>query len=121
MKNFKIMVVDDNHDICALVETLLTAEGYTVVCCVNPMIAEEMIKKEKPHLVITDMLMSGVDGRTLIKNLRSLPSAKDIKVILMSAHPQALLHSKEAGADIHIAKPFDIDELNEKVKTLLLA
>ena len=120
MKNTKIMVVDDNRDICELVEGLLSSEGYKVICCTNPLIAEELIKKENPQLLITDMLMSGVDGTTLTKTLRSNSSFSNMKVIMMSAHPQALSQSHEAGADEYIAKPFDIDELSNKVKEVLL-
>lgn len=83
------------------------------------MIAEEMIKKEKPNLVITDMLMSGLDGRTLIRNLRENPNLKNLKIILMSAHPKALFQSQSCGADVLLAKPFDIEDLSEKVRMLL--
>ncbi len=115
----KIFVVDDNEDICTLVETLLVPEGYSVTCCVNPMIAEEMIRKTKPNLIITDMLMSGVDGLTLIKNLKTRKATKDIKIILMSAHPQTLKLGKEAGADDYLAKPFEITELIYKVRKII--
>lgn len=114
----KIFVVDDNHDICSLIETLLSAEGYTVISCVNPIIAEEMIIKNQPQLVITDMLMSGVDGRTLIKNIKENPITKHIKVIMMSAHPKILEMGNKSGADNYISKPFDFNNLIEKIKEI---
>lgn len=77
-----------------------------------------MIRKEKPDLLITDMLMSGVDGRTLIKELRNDEDTKYLKIIMMSAHPAALKHSKEAGSDDFLEKPFDYVVLKDKVKAL---
>lgn len=114
----KILVVDDNGDICKMVETLLSIDGYRVVTCVNPIIVKEMIRKEKPDLLITDMLMSGVDGRTLVKELREDDGTKDLKIIMMSAHPTALKHATECGSNDFIAKPFDYADLNEKVRAL---
>lgn len=114
----KILVVDDNGDICNMVQTLLSIDGYRVITCVNPMIVREMIRKEKPDLLITDMLMSGVDGRTLIRELREDEETKNLKIIMMSAHPAALRHSEESGSDDFIAKPFDYADLNAKVRAL---
>lgn len=114
----KILVVDDNGDICKLVQTLLSIDGYRVVTCINPMIVKEMIRKEKPDLLITDMLMSGVDGRTLIRDLRQDENTSGLKIIMMSAHPAALKHSAESGSDDFIEKPFDYAVLKEKVKAL---
>jgi PleD family two-component response regulator len=53
----KILVVDDNSDICQMIETILLSEGYEAVSCINPLIAGAMVKKHKPKLLITDILM----------------------------------------------------------------
>ena len=69
--------------------------------------------------MITDMLMSGVDGRTLAKEIKSDDATKNIKIIMMSAHPDAKKESENIGIDDFLAKPFEIDHLIEKVNKLL--
>jgi len=116
----KILVVDDNKDICMLIESILLADGYDIESCCNPAEYKEKLAKSKPELIITDMLMSGFDGRTLTKDLKRNAKTADIKVMLMSAHPDAMQICDEIGADAFLAKPFEIDDLVEKVQTLLI-
>ncbi|QBO57702.1 response regulator [Chryseobacterium salivictor] len=115
----KILIVDDNKDICQLIESILLADGYDIQSCCNPSEFHEKLKHAKPELIITDMLMSGFDGRTLTKDIKNNSETADIKVMLMSAHPDAAQISNEIGADDFLAKPFEIDDLVDKVERLL--
>lgn len=115
----KILVVDDNKDICTLIESILQSDGYDVESCCNPAEYKEKLAKAKPELIITDMLMSGFDGRMLTKEIKGNSATADIKVMLMSAHPDASKICTEIGADDFLAKPFEIDDLIEKVERLL--
>lgn len=115
----KILIVDDNKDICLLIENILLAEGYDIQSCSNPSEFQEKLKNAKPELIITDMLMSGFDGRTLTKEIKNNSETADIKVMLMSAHPDAEQIGKEIYADDFLAKPFEIDDLVDKVERLL--
>jgi len=115
----EILVIDDNRDICTLIENILLSEGYEVKSCCNPVEFNEIIEKEKPKLIITDMLMSGFDGRTLTKDIKNNPETKDIKIMLMSAHPDASKISKTIGVDDFLTKPFEINDLVAKVENLL--
>lgn len=65
------------------------------------------------------MLMSGFDGRTLTKDIKDNPETQDIKIMLMSAHPDALKISETIGVDDFLTKPFEIDDLVHKVQNLL--
>ncbi|WP_417428002.1 response regulator [Halpernia sp.] len=114
-----ILIIDDNKDICELLLNILLSESLQATSCSNPLDAKKIIKKVKPQLIITDMLMSGVDGRTLAKDLKNNPETKKIKIMLMSAHPDAFSESEKVGVDAFLAKPFEIDQLIEKVKNLL--
>lgn len=114
-----IVIIDDNRDICDLLLNILLSEGLDATICINPLEAKEIIKKENPRLIITDMLMSGVDGRTLSKEIKEDPDTKNIKIMMMSAHPDAQKESEKAGVDDFLAKPFEIDQLVEKVFKLL--
>lgn len=115
----EILVVDDNKDICMLVESILLSEGYDVGICCNPLEFHKVLAKNKPKVIITDMLMSGFDGRTLTKEVKADPKTEHIKIILMSAHPDAPNISKNIGVDDFLSKPFEIDDLIKKVENLL--
>ena len=115
----EILVVDDNKDICLLIESILLSDGYDVESCSNPAEFESKLKSDTPKLIITDMLMSGFDGRTLTKEVKKNPETAAIKVMLMSAHPDAAKICGEIGADDFLAKPFEIDDLIDKVEKLL--
>ena len=114
-----IIIVDDNVEICSLVEEILLSEGHKVRSCTNPMIVFEMIKQSKPKLIVTDMLMSGIDGRDIVKQLKADQSTRSIQVLMMSAHPKSQEQSELAGADAHIAKPFDVNEFSDLVQKML--
>lgn len=114
-----IIIVDDNVEICTLITEILVAEGLKVRPCTNPTIIFEMINEQKPKLVITDMLMSGIDGRNIVKTLKSNKETENIRILMMSAHPNSRKISLEVGADAHISKPFEIDEFTSQVKDML--
>jgi len=63
-----------------------------------------------------DMLLSGTDGRDVCRRLKSDPATAQIKVVMMSAHPDADKSCREAGADDFIPKPFDMDFFISKIK-----
>ncbi len=115
----EILVVDDNKEICILVENILLSEGYDVESCCNPLEFHQVLNRVKPKLIITDMLMSGFDGRTLTKEVRSNPQTQHMKIMMMSAHPDAPEISKNIGVDDFLTKPFEIDDLVQKVEDLL--
>ncbi|SFI28121.1 response regulator [Halpernia frigidisoli] len=114
-----ILIIDDNRDICDLILNILLSEDLEATTCSNPLEAADIISRVKPKLIITDMLMSGVDGRTLCQKIRADNATKDIKIIMMSAHPDAKKESENVGVDDFLAKPFEIDDLVNKVKNLL--
>ena len=115
----EILVVDDNKDICMLIESILLSEGYNVQSCCNPQEFNAIIDKVKPKLIITDMLMSGFDGRTLTNEIKTNPETQHVKIMLMSAHPDASKISETIGVDDFLTKPFEIDDLVTKVQDLL--
>lgn len=115
----EILVVDDNKEICQLVENILISEGYNVQSCFNPLDFKRIIKSNKPKLIITDFIMSGYDGQTLTEEIKANAETENIKVMMMSAHPDAAKMSEKAGVDDFLTKPFEIDDLINKVTMLL--
>jgi DNA-binding response OmpR family regulator len=111
----RILVVDDDEDIADMMEMILENQGYSVNTIIR---AEEVlgIKEDLPNLILLDIWMSGVDGRDICRHLKNQPLTKHIPIILISANRDIEEIAKTAGANDFICKPFDMDELLEKVE-----
>ncbi len=115
----KILVVDDEPDILLFLQVILEEEGYSVVTTDKGEYLEKLNNGSLPHLVLLDVLLSGKDGREIVKHLKSQAKTKHIPVIMFSAHPSTEETALKAGADAFIAKPFDIDVLLRKIESFL--
>ena len=115
----KILVVDDDIDILSVMEILLSMKGFDVEVTSKGENTLPKIESFKPDLILLDVLISGYDGRTICKQLKSNKSTCHIPVIMFSAHPGAAATIAEYGADDFIAKPFDVNNLMQKVNTQL--
>ena len=113
--NKKILVVDDEPDILEFLRAILEDEGYTVATTDKGEYVEELHNGGLPHLILLDMLLSGKDGREIVKHLKRQDETRHIPVIMFSAHPSAEVAARTAGADDFLAKPFEIDDLLEKI------
>ncbi len=120
-KNTKILVVDDDSGIGEMLKTLLEFYGYEVIVTEKPLIAEELIQKENIDIVLLDMLISGVDGTDVCAGIRKNPEIAETPVLMMSALHDAGPKCKDAGANDFIAKPFEVEELTEKIEIILAA
>lgn len=111
----KILVVDDDEGILEAFQIMLESEGYDVKLSSD---AEELTSHRngyKPDLIILDVLLSGKDGREICKQLKSDAQTSKIPVIMMSAHPKVDESVKKSGANDFLPKPFDMDELLQKI------
>src|SRR5579885_669331 len=111
----RILVIDDDPDILEAVQMLLESEGFAVKTSLRADSLNQL-NGDMPDLILLDVLLSGQDGRTVAKRLKSREETKHIPILMMSAHPTAHKTIKEYMADDFIAKPFDIDFLMEKIK-----
>jgi DNA-binding response OmpR family regulator len=115
----RLLVVDDEPDILEFLQIILEEEGYEVVVSDKGEYLEQLHNGRLPHLILLDVLLSGKDGREIVKYLKSQQETKHIPVIMFSAHPSAEETARQAGADDFLAKPFEIDVLLEKIKHYL--
>ncbi len=106
----KILVVDDDESIVEVVQLVLEGEGYSVQTNTNGNLLP-LLKKEKPDLILLDMLLSGVDGRDICKKKKSDHETAHIPVIILSAHSGTDKAADASGADDYLEKPFDVDAL----------
>lgn len=115
IKNTKILIVDDDRSIGEMLQMLLEIKGYEVIFSQEPGKTEENITAQGTHLVILDMLISGVNGTDVCARIRSDNTTKKVSILMMSALHDAGKKCKAAGANDFIAKPFEIDELLRKI------
>jgi CheY-like chemotaxis protein len=118
-----ILVVEDIPNILELIDTTLKFKGgYRVVTAHNGVEALEAIKKERPALVITDILMPQMDGFSLVHRLRLDPETRNIPVIFLSATyiaPEDKNFAVLIGATRFLEKPIEIDQLMSTIAELM--
>src|SRR5512142_1959623 len=107
MQRKTILIVDDEPDICDLLQILLEEEGYLTHTAVGLPTLEDLLGLQ-PDLILLDVMLAGSDGRAICRQLKSHSRTERIPVILMSAHGKAEATRAESGADAFLAKPFDI-------------
>lgn len=116
----KILVVDDQFGIRLLLSEVFKREGYEVFQASNGFQALEIVKTDKPQLVLLDMKIPGMDGIEILKRIKRIDVS--VKVILMTAYGELdmLNEAKENGAIQYFAKPFDINEVKKAVSREML-
>lgn len=115
-----IMIADDDPGIVDAIEMMLTYEGYAVKTTSNGATFSE-VKKNNPDLVLLDIWMAGEDGREICRKIKATKQTKAIPVIIISASKDIERSAIESGADGFLEKPFEMNELLDKIKTLLAA
>lgn len=117
-----LLVVEDVPDILVLLVATLKFKGYNVVTATNGEEALSLILKERPALIITDILMPKMDGFSLVHRLRLNPSTRDIPVIFLSATyiaPEDKEFALTIGVTRFIEKPVNFDEFFPALEELL--
>ena len=110
----KILVADDDPAILDAIKMILELEGYVVDTTIDGKTIYKM-EKDYPDVLLLDIWMSGQDGRTICRYLKKNLLTKHIPIILISASRDIRQSAKEAGADDFLAKPFEMNELLQKV------
>jgi len=117
----RILLVDDESGLVAMVKMRLEANDYEVIVAYEGQEALEKTKKEKPDLIILDLMLPKIDGYKVCGLLKKDTRYARIPIIMFSAKAQeedAKL-GKEVGADAYITKPFEPQALLAKIKELL--
>lgn len=121
MADYKILAVDDEEHILELIEYNLIKSGFSVMMAGSGEEALEILKKSQIDLVLLDIMMEGMDGLEVLKQIRNQESTKDLPVILLTAKSEEIdkVLGLEIGADDYIAKPFGVHELAARIKAVL--
>lgn len=117
-KEFSILVADDDEDLLTLMKWKMKAEGFGVQIFPNAEKIFDMIETDPPDIILLDIAMRGVNGGDICKQLKSREKTKHIPVIMLSANLNIEKIARECGADDYIAKPFQMDEVKQKLWSL---
>jgi DNA-binding response OmpR family regulator len=117
----KIIIIDDNAAIVEMLQRKLEKEEYDVLGCVESVKAVDICAKQKPDLVILDILMPGKSGWEIMQDLKDGEETKDIPVIISTVknRPEDMDKGKDLEAADYIAKPYVFSDLLEKVQRIL--
>jgi CheY-like chemotaxis protein len=118
-----VLVVEDEPSMQILLRYILNRAGYDITLATNGPEAKELLLKHSFDLICSDVMMSGIDGIQLCTWVNEQPALRDIPFVILSSRAQ---HGERelgmrAGADAYLTKPFDVEELLETLRSLLVA
>lgn len=114
---YKVLAVDDEADVLKLVEMALQVEGYKVIQATSGKEALELAKKEKPHVILLDIMMPEMDGMEVFKRLKNRVETAQIPVIMVTgvSEKENIKKLLDEGVQYYIIKPFDFTDLSSKI------
>jgi two-component system, NtrC family, sensor kinase len=117
----KILVVDDDPDITKQLSFKFSKEGYNVVVAVDAYTGIQSARKEKPDLIILDIMLPAGGGLQVLKNIRSMPNISRTPVVILTGTSDNEMRKKieQEGVEAYLLKPYDYNVLSQTVKQLL--
>lgn len=117
----KLLIVDDEKDMVFAVKLQLEANGFDVITAHDGQSALELARKEKPDLLILDLMLPKIDGYKVCRMLKFDEKYKHIPIIMFTARIQKSDEKLgyEVGADAYVTKPFELPVLLSKIRELL--
>ncbi|QJD98426.1 response regulator [Mucilaginibacter robiniae] len=115
----KIVICDDDEGILDMLVLALESDEYLIIPEQNSLNLYSLIEQEKPDLLLLDLWMPVLSGDQVLRSLRSNLQTQSLPVVVMSASTDGPTIAANAGATDYIAKPFDLDQLNDKVNQVL--
>lgn len=117
----QVLVVEDENDIAALVAYHLMRSGYKVRTLAAGREALDQVQKDRPDLLLLDLMLPGLSGLDVLRDLRSRPQTADLPIVILTARgdEEDRIRGLELGADDYITKPFSPKELLLRVRAVL--
>jgi DNA-binding response OmpR family regulator len=117
----RVLVVEDEPDIAALIAYQLTREGFRVETAASGTDALDAVHRELPDLLVLDRMLPGLSGDDVLKTLKGEPGTSAVPVLVLTARreQEERIEGFELGADDYLTKPFGLRELLSRIRTLL--
>lgn len=112
-----ILIIDDERHITEIFGLKLKLAGFDVTTTTSGAEGIELIRNEKPDVVLLDILMPNVNGFDVLREVRKFST---VKIIVFTARPDEILKAIELGADDYVIKPVDLDQFVKKVENFFL-
>lgn len=115
----KILIVDDDRDICEYVQMLLEQHNYRVDALTDPTKVIDTLREQHYHMVILDLMMPKLSGIELLNQIRDMDD--DVAIVVFTAHPSvdSAVASLQQNVSDYVKKPFDVDEFAQKIERIL--
>jgi len=117
----RILIVDDEQDTLNLLRTILMISGFDAITTLNSVEAIGLAEREKPDVILLDIMMPRLDGFTLCKLMRRREATMHIPIIFVTAYESLDLEERrvEAGGNMVVRKPIDFDVLVQTIEKIL--
>jgi two-component system, cell cycle response regulator len=118
---YRILVVDDDPDTAELLRTWAEGQPYTVLSAADGEEGVDTARRERPDLILLDLRMPRMDGLHAARELKADPALRPVPVILLTAcrSTEDKVEAFAAGADDYVTKPFDLDEVDARIRAML--
>ena len=116
----KILVIDDEPGIRGLLDTLLSRKGYDVAIASSGQKGLELFRRERPDVIVLDLKMPGMDGLTVLQQVRSLHASQPVIILTGAGTPEAERQIRALGVTDFVEKEFSLHLLGDSLKRLLV-
>jgi PAS domain S-box-containing protein len=116
-KRRRVLLVDDNEDARMLLADVLARFGHSVEAAADGPAALAVLEVFKPDVAILDIGLPGMDGYELASRIREMPAHKQLRLLALTGYgqPEDVMHAKNAGFDVHLVKPIDVERLLQHI------
>jgi DNA-binding response OmpR family regulator len=118
----KVLIIDDSSTICAILETALSEKGFEVMVCRDAKCGIKSAEEVPPDIILLDLILPDLPGEEVCRQIKRNPQTENIPVVMLTAKSDEVdrVIGKVLGADAYIPKPFQMEELFERIQSLLL-
>lgn len=118
---YQILIVDDEKSVHSMLAAYFTRRKFRIEHAYNGSEALEMLTEFQPDVILLDLMMPVVDGISFTRQLRSMPTSNYIPIIMLTARKNVsdIVTAMDAGADDYVTKPFDFEELNARIRSVI--
>jgi DNA-binding NtrC family response regulator len=118
-QGYRILVVDDDPEMCGLLSDVLSGEGFSVLTMGESLEASKILKKEEFDVIITDLKMKGLKGFDLLEEAKKVAPLTPVIIVTAFGTIESAIKAMKMGAYDYITKPFQMDEMVLTVKKAL--